>query len=147
MTTETESQRLVALIHSAFNRSDPCHCHGDGKLSEHELLASLARRRIVLPRDFVDILAPKGILLDDMAWGKMSYAHFPSTVVHDLRRINITHLEQLPTVTYSDLMALPGVGRVAVDKVERAAALFGVLLKDGAATTPFCHSAEYATPS
>ena len=48
------SPALVRAVHEIFHNSEPCHCHGEGKLSEKDVDAALREVRLALLEADVD---------------------------------------------------------------------------------------------
>ena len=135
MKTETiKATDLIGAIHDAFRGTDSCHCEGDGKLSENELVRLLAMRGTI-PIDLLD--GPLSVTIDEI--GDSYYSgrnrvpkerQMPHTVVRKLGH-KVRFLHELRDWTYADVLALGEVGPQSVRQVERAMAAFGFLLKDG----------------
>ena len=124
MTTNLRDQSpaIAAAIRKAFRSSDPCHCHGDGKLSETEVLFALA-----------DQGAIRAVDVDREDWlpieGMFRYGH--SSFDRAMEHQGIRYFHELTAWTYADLLALPEVGPAMADKIEAQMAKFGLLLRDG----------------
>ena len=116
------SPAVAAAIRKAFRSSDPCRCHGDGKLSETEVLFALA-----------DQGAIRGVDVEREDWLPIEHIfRFSYLTTHrELGRRGVRFLHDLTDWTYADLLALPYVGPSTVDQIEAKMAKFGLLLKDG----------------
>ena len=116
-----QSAAIADAIHFAFRGSSACHCHGDGKLSETELLDALCRRGHVHYADTgkqaLDILR-----LLHFGGGNPSYS---------LRQRGVNYLPQLQEWTFADLIALRGVGVTFATQIEFTMSRYGLALKDG----------------
>ena len=124
MTTQTSSQAIMAAVYHAFHRADPCHCHGDAKLSEGEVLAVFIKKGLL---DVADTPHQDALSIDNLnAAGAISYSEKCS-----FTPLGITHLPELRFWTRHQLMRTPGFGTKKATEVERLAAKFGVLLADG----------------
>ena len=116
------SPAIAAAIRAAFRSSDACHCHGDGKLSETEVLFAFANQGIIHGADVhrEDWLPIERVF-------RFSYL----TTDRELERRGVRFLHDLTDWTYADLLALPNVGPAMADNIEAKMAKFGLLLKDG----------------
>ena len=124
---KVESSRIAAAIRGAFGSAEVCHCQGPAKLSEEEVFAYLVRKRVLHLSDVVGDQAITIAAIRDSNGGSLPYS-----TVYDLeRRRGVTHLHQLKDWTFGDLLRIPHVGQVAAQKIERAIAEYGILLKDG----------------
>ena len=114
-----QSPAVVQAIHEVFHQSEPCHCTGPGKLSEHEILEALVRLRHVAIPDVhqQDVLPPERLLEYSVSW--------------DLRRAGVKSLTHLETWTFAELLRLTNVGQVKAAKIEALMAKYGLALKDG----------------
>ena len=116
------SPAIVSAIHQIFSSSGPCHCHGDGKLSEDEILRALTDQRVIRATD---------VGRDDWLPLQRIFRFGFAAAQFGLERKGVRHVHQLTDWTYADLLALPGVGPASVDKIETTMAKYGLLLKDG----------------
>lgn len=118
--------RLTAAIHDAFHGSSPCHCKGDGKLSEAELRRALFSEGVGGPA----ILPDKG--RDSLSFdGPHAYRLLRGVNTYELRRHGVQSLGDLAKWGYHDLLKLPGCGPAFANRIERALAQVGALLADG----------------
>ena len=62
------SPAIVAAIREAFTGARACHCQGDGKLSENELLEALVHMHAVRGGDFYDPELFSIKLIRDFSW-------------------------------------------------------------------------------
>ena len=129
--TLVTSRDVVAGIRHVFRHAGPCHCHDVPKLGEEDILKGLARREIVSLRDIhgVESITIE-MLADNRVYGGLE--KFPSRASWVLQEHeHVKYLVDLQELTFADLVALKGVGRVGARKVEEVMAEFGLLLKDG----------------
>lgn len=116
------SPAVVRAIHEMFLCSDPCHCYGDGKLSEDEVLRALVLRRHI---NFADIsfksVLPINRTLD----------HLPHSPVWALGAAGVDFLPDLQSWTFGGLLSLRYVGVLTAIAIEAEMAKHGLALKDG----------------
>ena len=125
MTTNLRDQSpaIAAAIRAAFRSSEPCHCHGDGKLSEAETLAAFVRSGHVR---YADVSSPKFLPISETL--RRIRGQFSS---YYLEQRGVHYLSQLEAWTYADLLSLNGVGAVTATAIEAEMAKYGLALKDG----------------
>lgn len=116
------SPALVRAIHEVFRNSEACHCHGDGKLSEKEVLSALVRQRHVTAAD-----------------AQQQYVLPVREMFHRLRespwlvleRAGVRHLQDLQSWTYTNLLELDRIGPTTATAIEAEMSKHGLALKDG----------------
>ena len=113
---------LADAIHWCFAGSEACHCHGDGKLSETELMDQLCRRGHVHYAD----AGKRALDINTVLSGIRGY-----TLRGDLVKRGVKYLPQLQDWTFADLLALPGVVVGDARRIEFIMSRFGLALKDG----------------
>lgn len=121
MTSELidHSHALVAAMHEVFHDSEPCRCHGDGKLSASEVLGALARlHHVRLER------------VDDPTCLPIGYrGPFAHRAAWELERCGVKYLAQLTAWTYEDLLRVANLGPLGAAKIEQEMATYGLALK------------------
>ena len=123
MTTLIEhSPTLARVIHEVFRNADACHCHGDGKLSEKEVVGALVRLRHVAAAD-----VQQQTVLPIME-ALRSVGHNPW---YQLEQAGVKHLTDLQSWAYADLLGLDKVGPTTATAIEAVMSKYGLALKDG----------------
>ena len=117
-----QSAALAEAIHYTFRGSAACHCHGNGKLSENELMDALCRRGFIHRADAGKQDLDISGALEDVRGSNPSY---------HLRERGVNYLPQLQEWTFADLMALPDVGVTSARRIEFIMSRYGFALKDG----------------
>ena len=116
------SAALTDVIHTCFGGSGACHCHGDGKLSETELINELCRRGVIHYADAgKQALGIDIVLSDDLMYGHR----------RALIKQGVKYLPQLQEWTFADLLALPDANVRIVRRIEFTMSRYGLALKDG----------------
>lgn len=125
MTTKLidHSPALVQAVHDIFHRAKACHCQGDGKLSENEVLEQLVLHRYVT---YEAANEPKFLPIEEAC---RDVQHFPPWRFGSER--GVEYLPDLQSWTFADLCRIQGVGPVTATHVECVMARYGLALKDG----------------
>lgn len=123
--TITEA-RLVAAITRAFHCGAACNCQGPAKLSENDLRLALFDEGVISRAGLPDPTAHDLALDSDLVRRAIGHRDTWS-----LSHTGVRTLGELTAWTYQDLLALSGVGPLAVKKIELTMARFGLLLADG----------------
>ena len=121
------AREVIAAIHGAFHGAGSCHCHTVAKLGEDDILAYLARRKLVSLAEVIEIQS-LSIVAITKRYGDLV---IPDTVAWTLRRAGVTLLSDLTNWTYADVLRLDRMSRRSVEKLQEGMAQFGLLLKDG----------------
>ena len=119
-----QSPVLVQAIHEAFSGSDACHCHGDGKLSEEEVLAAMVHLCHVA---VADVQREELLPIERVLRG----VRFNFQLSCALNEHGLKFLPQFEAWTFNDLLRLNGVGGKTAVAIEAAMAKYGLALKDG----------------
>ncbi len=121
------AREVIAAIHGAFHGAGSCHCHTVAKLGEDDILAYLARRKLVSLAEVIEIQSLSIVAITER-YGDLV---IPYTVAWTLRRARVSLLSDLTKWTYADVLRLDRMSRKAVDKLQEGMAQFGLLLKGG----------------
>ena len=116
------SAALAEAIHYSFSGSDACHCHGDGKLSEAEMLDHLCRRGFIHHADAGKQALDVNIVFAD-------HRHWHSR--RELSKKGVNYLPQLQAWTFADLLGLPDHNVRDARRIEFIMSRYGLALKDG----------------
>ena len=119
-----QSPALVRAVHEVFHESEACHCHGDGKLSEKEVLSALVQLRYVA---VTDTQRQELLPIERVVRG----VRFNYQLWHGLEEHGLKFLSQLEAWTFADLLRIRGVGGKTAIEFEATMAKYGLTLKDG----------------
>ncbi len=117
----------IAAIHGAFHGAGSCHCHTVAKLGEDDILAYLARRKLVSVAEVIEIQSLSIVAITQ----RYEDLVIPHNAAWALRRAGVTLLSDLTNWTYADVLRLDHMSRRSVDKLQEGMAQFGLLLKGG----------------
>ncbi len=121
------AREVIAAIHGAFHGTGSCHCHTVAKLGEDDILAYLARRKLVSVAEVIEIQSLSIVAITQ----RYEDLVIPHNAAWALRRAGVTLLSDLTKWTYADVLRLDRMSRRSVDKLQEGMAQFGLLLKDG----------------
>ncbi len=125
MTTKLidHSPALVQAIKDIFHRAKACHCQGDGKLSENEVLEQLVLHHYVT---YAAANQPKFLPIDEALSDVRDWPGYQMRTTY-----HVNYLPELEAWTYADLLRLRGIGPVSATAIEAEMAKYGLALKDG----------------
>ena len=121
------AREVIAAIHGAFHGAGSCHCHTVAKLGEDDILAYLARRKLVSVAEVIEIQSLSIVAITQ----RYEELVIPHNAAWALRRAGVTLLSDLQNWTYADVLRLDSMSRRSVDKLQEGMAQFGLLLKGG----------------